>query len=462
MSLIGEVTLRKELVETLYAGKTQANLKTNIAPTREAMRLAGVIGLPWVLHCDVDKPESMKTANEKGKPAAHLEDVKSLLRSCPNTEIIWAHAGGLGRFVLAGKEHVDEMRKLMEDPTLSHVKLDISWSQVAKQLTQSEETAGKWAQLLCDFKDRILFGSDTLTPQTNAKWTETYDMYKEKLIDEMNKIDPSAADLILKENYKKVIIAARPRIDAFVDHVLPEIITGMQNIAGVENVDVEATQIKRDQVFAEKAATHPELNAVIEHYASRDKELPEVVFPDDASTSSASEEENLRDELDKAKAELQSLKQDNAALKLQNAFRKKQVETRNTDNANLQQQLQTQGTAQNDADVQIAELQNQLATPKRKHKWAKGILNAVTTALPVKERMVNYKIGSGRVGDPQLPRSAKDSAPAQPVKMSTRGQPLGLLDSAPAPQPKYTTRGQRLDQLKWSRADEASGEDEPT
>lgn len=358
LSLIGEVTLRKELVETLFAGKTQADLKSNIAPTREALRLAGVIGMPWVMHCDSDKPESLKSDSEKGKPPKYLEDIKALYRSCPNTDIIWAHGGGLGRFVKAGKEHVNELHKFMEDPTLSHVKLDISWSQVAKQVTQSPESTKDWAEFLCKYKDRILFGSDTLTPQKNEKWTETFDMYeKDGLFEQMNAIDPTAADTILKENYKKVVVAARSRIDAFVDHVLPHVIEGMQNIAGTENVDVEALRARRDDIFAEKAETHPELQAVMGHFKEREVALPEV--PPPAESSSASDNESVSS--DKS-ARIRSLED---MLEVQQSVLREVVESLNALNTELKAANEESGAATSssqasDVKALISDLVNKL------------------------------------------------------------------------------------------------------
>ena len=73
---------------------------------------------------------------------------------------------------------------------------------------------------------------------------------------------------------------------------------------------------------------------------------PRVDAAAETSTSSTNAQENLRDELDKTKAELQSLKQDNAALKFVNALRKKQVETRNTEIANLKKPVQKQEAIQ--------------------------------------------------------------------------------------------------------------------
>jgi hypothetical protein len=285
-SLIGEVTLRKELVETLFAGKSQADLKKNIAPCREAMRLAGVIGMPWILHCDVDKPESLKSSQELKGPPVHLDDLKRLMRSCPNTEVIWAHAGGLGRFVKAGPSHLEELRDFMLDPTLRHVKLDISWSHAANQINKDAATARSWARFLCQFDARILFGSDALAPQTHREWMETHDIYSEQLLPEMEKIKPGAARRILLENYDEVMLGARERVDVFIDHVIPEIIDDVHHIAGPAYVDVGEIWCVRDRLYQQKKHTDARLQPVIDHFKRIETDLP-LMGPSEDATQTA-------------------------------------------------------------------------------------------------------------------------------------------------------------------------------
>jgi hypothetical protein len=256
ISHVGEVTLRKEVVEKLFAGY-QADLKKNLAPTREAMRFAGIVGLPFTLHCDVDMPESLKTRGQKNKRPMYLDDVKDLMRSCPNTEIVWAHAGGLGRFVKEGRYHLQELEAFMQDPTLQHVKLDISWSVVADQISDSPAATAAWAQFMHRHQRRILFGSDSLTPNTNEKWTETYDIYNQPngLFAQINVLDPTGIALqnITGNNYDSVFTAARERVDCFSDYILPEIIKGVQSHHGPENIDLVELQKYRNAIYAHHA-----------------------------------------------------------------------------------------------------------------------------------------------------------------------------------------------------------------
>lgn len=282
---VGEVTVQKEIVNKIFGGY-QAELKKNIAPTREAMRFAGIVGMPFVLHCDVDTPESLKSWRQKNKPPVNLADIKKLMRSCPNTEIIWAHAGGLGRFVKEGQHHLDELERLMQDPGLTHVKLDISWSVVADQIKADPAAIQRWAQFMYTYNERILFGSDALTPNLNEKWTETYDKYSEvnglfAEIDRLNAADPTlvgglATQNIRVNNYDRVFTAARERVDCFTDLVIPEVIDGIRHIKGPANVDLETMQATRDRVYLRHSDPQtqkydPRAVRTRNHFAARDK-----------------------------------------------------------------------------------------------------------------------------------------------------------------------------------------------
>jgi hypothetical protein len=277
-NLVGEVTVRKELVETLFAGESQANLTTRVAPVRQAMQLAGVIGMPWLLHCDVDKPEDLKQFWERGKRPQNIDDIKALMRSCPNTDIIWAHAGGLGRYVIAGRDHINELTALFEDKTLSHVRIDLSWSVVAEQLTKDEETRNRWAAFLVRWSDRIVFGSDTLTPVSGEKWTSTYDLYNEHLKPAMLALPGGqhAWDNIMKDNYLKLIVGSRERIDAFVDYVLEDILAQPQHFSGEEMTDVKEIQAYRDEVYA-RHQNDPQIQRACAHFRDRETVLPPII-----------------------------------------------------------------------------------------------------------------------------------------------------------------------------------------
>lgn len=231
---IGEITIHKELVEDMFAGRAQANLKDRVESFKDLMNVAGVVGMPVVLHCDVDsldhqarrhkfdnlpKPlQALATMVNMGvsKEPANLEGLKSLFSDpkLANTNIVWAHAGGLGRFVMEPKGHDNELQKMLDlHPKLN---IDISWSKVAEQLTASPQAMDRWAAFLEKNNTRVLFGSDTLSPANNQKWDETKQIYA-KLLD---KLSDGARANILNGNYDRVFVAARPKVREFEEKVL--------------------------------------------------------------------------------------------------------------------------------------------------------------------------------------------------------------------------------------------------
>jgi hypothetical protein len=219
---IGEVTLAKELVDQMFAGSSQANVKENIEAFKHLAEVAGVIGMPVVMHCDVDSlaHQLEHRSHEHDHPApctpANLAGVKALLGDprLKDTTMVWAHAGGLGRFVAESENHTKELQKILDDN--KNLMVDISWSQVATQLTKNPAAMDRWENFLSKNHDRILFGSDTLAPTDAAKWNETRSLYT-GLLDRLP-LDKKAD--ILNNNYERVFVASREKVRNFEDKVL--------------------------------------------------------------------------------------------------------------------------------------------------------------------------------------------------------------------------------------------------
>jgi hypothetical protein len=219
---IGEVTLAKELVDQMFAGSSQANVNENIEAFVHLAEVAGVVGMPIVMHCDVDSLQNQleHRAHEHAHPApctpANLQGLKNLLDDprLKDTTMIWAHAGGLGRFVAEPEGHTDELQAMLDKN--KNLMIDISWSQVATQLTKSPEAMKRWEDFLGKNHERILFGSDTLAPKDAAKWNETRSLYT-GLLDRLP-IDKRAN--ILNNNYQRVFVDSRQKVRNFEDKVL--------------------------------------------------------------------------------------------------------------------------------------------------------------------------------------------------------------------------------------------------
>lgn len=228
---LGEVTLAKEIVDKLNKSPSQANVKTRIEPFIQLVEVAGVIGMPVVMHCDVDSLEHQLAHRKDFSGAglapctpANLDDLKSLISNprLKDTTLIWAHAGGLGRFIAESPNHISELSKLLKEN--KNLMVDISWSRVAEQLTQSPTAIGNWRQFLHDHDTQVLFGSDVLSPVNSADstaadtWNQTRDKYT-NLLGDLH-IDKQAN--ILHNNYERVFVASRPNVREFEEKVLTD------------------------------------------------------------------------------------------------------------------------------------------------------------------------------------------------------------------------------------------------
>jgi hypothetical protein len=236
---VGEITVHKEIVEQLFAGKRQANLEHNVAPLCKLLETCGGIGMPVVLHCDIGLPSA--AASEAPAYWAALQ--RLFADPAVNaTTIVWAHAGGLGRFVDAPDGHVAALRGMLADSRYSHVQIDLSWLVVADKVVGSSETMAKWVALIEAFPTRFLFGSDALAPRDAASWDQTYAKYQALL----PRLSPGCRALVCQGNYKRVFVAARGKVRAFERYMLPQIIAELQKRAAAGGSGPE-TAARNDQ-----------------------------------------------------------------------------------------------------------------------------------------------------------------------------------------------------------------------
>ncbi len=255
----GELTLNKEIVENLFAGgaAAQASLHpvagprgddTNILPTKQLMAALGVIGMPACIHCDVGDWRDPPEATPKNMAAFDnfLSDPQVV-----NTTIIWAHAGGLGRFVKQPDNHLKALGEMLDKHR--NLALDISWNEVAKQLTgegfdtaAAEKRTDEWAAFLEKHSKRIMFGSDTLAPMNNAVWTRTLVTYAGLL----SKLSDEARLNILEKSYGRYYISARTNVRRFENVVLPCIADKLTDPT-VLNLDISAIRAIRDKLYEE-------------------------------------------------------------------------------------------------------------------------------------------------------------------------------------------------------------------
>ncbi len=199
---IGEFTIHKEFVSAKVAGEI-ASL-TNPALDR-ILEFAGEAGLVVILHNDVNMPFP-----KPGQDPWPVVQLARLLERHPRAAVIWAHCG-LGRIVRPVADQVGIVRRALQNPALAHVSFDISWDETAKYLVATPETTQAAADLINQYPDRFLFGTDEVAPTEQAKYLKVYDLYAPLLA----KLTPEAREKLLKGNYERLFDAARVKVRAW-------------------------------------------------------------------------------------------------------------------------------------------------------------------------------------------------------------------------------------------------------
>ncbi len=199
---VGEFTIHKEFVSSKIAGDVPS--LTDPALDR-ILDLAGEVGLVVLLHNDVDTPFPAD-----GTPRAHLEPLVALFRRHPDATIIWAHTG-LGRVVGPVHDHVAMLEDMLDDPSLRHVCLDLSWSELAKYVVATPDTTRRVAALVERHSDRFLFGTDTVAPASTEAYLEVFHQYAPL----WEALSPEANERVRIGNYERVFDRARTRVRAW-------------------------------------------------------------------------------------------------------------------------------------------------------------------------------------------------------------------------------------------------------
>ena len=199
---IGEFTIHKEFVSSKIAGEV-ASL-TDPALDR-LLDFAAEVGMVTILHNDVDRPFA-----KKGATPTFLSQVEDVFRRHPRNTIIWAHTG-LGRIIQPIEGHVAMMRSLLANPSYKNLYLDISWDEVAKYAVSSPEAIQRTADMLNEYPDRFLFGTDTVAPKNAASYYAVFDMWKPVF----DKLTPETKSKVLKGNYERLFDQARKNVRAW-------------------------------------------------------------------------------------------------------------------------------------------------------------------------------------------------------------------------------------------------------
>lgn len=85
---------------------------------------------------------------------------------------------------------------------------DISWNEVAKYLVSSPEALKKSAEIINQYPDRFLFGTDEVAPANQKDYLRIY----EQCAPLFAILKESTKNKLLKENYEKLFDGARAKV----------------------------------------------------------------------------------------------------------------------------------------------------------------------------------------------------------------------------------------------------------
>ena len=185
----GELTLHKEVVEgQVPFDPERANQPGS--PFMQLLERIGTMGGAVTIHCDIDDyarwlpghdGQAAPARDGRADPAylAYMHRLWGNIAQLPEARrptVVWAHAGGLGRFVQPGDRHADDMRDMLQQYPFLHV--DLSWDAASRHLLLADpgQVASR-VRLMNDHADRFLWGSDALVPRTIASLRQPYEIY---------------------------------------------------------------------------------------------------------------------------------------------------------------------------------------------------------------------------------------------------------------------------------------------
>lgn len=199
---IGEFSIHKEFVSAKVAGEG-ASL-TDPALDR-IFEFAAEAGLLVILHNDINMP----FPRPDQEPYV-LRQMADLMRRHQDATVIWAHFG-VGRIVRPVESQLAIAERIMTDPTLAHVHIDLSWEETAKYIVATPASVARAADLINRYPKRFLFGTDEVAPADQKRYLKTYELYAPLFAE----LTPEASELVRKGNYERLFDAAGARVRAW-------------------------------------------------------------------------------------------------------------------------------------------------------------------------------------------------------------------------------------------------------
>ena len=194
--IMGEITGNKEFVDKEYINyQPEIDEKSGI---HDICEFAAKAHMPIVLHWDSSDAERCIKDKVPGQ-GEYFDKICRLFEAHPNTEFVWAHIGGLGKYGPPGPEHEEKIREILRK--YPNVKLDLSWDvaaqnyspnpqkptiddperdahyDLATDLAERDARIQRLADVINEFPDRFIMGSDALISRNSKSISATYGLY---------------------------------------------------------------------------------------------------------------------------------------------------------------------------------------------------------------------------------------------------------------------------------------------
>jgi len=181
---IGEIQTRHDDLSALsYGEKPRAN-----HPALNAVYdFAAENDLPVSIHSNI-------TSVWVHEPL-YLHEIEEAIKNHPNTRFVWAHAGISRRIVVPSL--VEDIRRMLN--TYPNLWVDLSWVVYPMDVAPDHEPAKEWIELVEEFPDRFLVGTDSIGH---------FGEYKDNITRYyilLDALSPKTALLVARDNFLSIL-----------------------------------------------------------------------------------------------------------------------------------------------------------------------------------------------------------------------------------------------------------------
>lgn len=193
---LGEVFTRHDDLTALISGDVP---RANNEAMYRVYALAEEFDLPVMVHSNI--------TSKRERMPLYLEEIEDPLRYFPNVRFIWAHAGTskeLHRHQDKLDFLFDTVKRMLE--TYPNLYIDLSWTVLDPYLLNEQGAANaQWVELVSDFPDRFMLGSDVVGSFKNM------DKYLNGFIPFLDALPEEVAHKVSRDNFLAVLPRELPR-----------------------------------------------------------------------------------------------------------------------------------------------------------------------------------------------------------------------------------------------------------